>query len=91
MKTQSQVDNTWWALATQWMVVRRSITFAIFVGAVLITINHGDAVFRGDLTHLRLIKMALTVIFPYLVSTFSSVSAMKNMSDSIKSERDKKG
>ncbi len=59
--------------------MRRGIAYAIIVGTVLIAINHGDAILRGDLTPERLAKMALTTLVPYLVSTFSSVGAMRKM------------
>jgi hypothetical protein len=77
---QSSFNDTWWELATQWSVVRRGIAYAVVVGAILIAINHGDSVLQGDLTFGHLVKMALTVIVPYLVSTFSSVGALRKTS-----------
>ena len=53
----------------------RACTYAVVVGAVLITINHGDAILAGDLPTGRWLRMGLTVLVPYLVSTFSSVGA----------------
>jgi len=79
-QSQSSFRHTWWQLATQWSVVRRGLAFAVVVGTVLIAINHGDAILRGDLTFTHFVKMALTVIVPYLVSTFSSVAALRNKS-----------
>ena len=57
-------------------VVKRGFKFAIVVGSVLIAINHGDAILRGELTPIRYLKMGLTVIVPYVVSVLSSVGAM---------------
>jgi hypothetical protein len=57
-------------------VVRRALRYALLVGALLIAINHGSAILRGDLTPGRLLQMALTVLVPYCVSTFSSVEAL---------------
>jgi hypothetical protein len=65
------------ALALQPAVVRRSLGYAFGVGAVLISINHGDAILGGDIDGTRMIKMALTVMVPYCVSTLSSVSAIR--------------
>jgi len=48
-------------------------------GAVLIAINHGDALLRGELDPLRLVRMGLTVIVPYCVSTASSVQALSGV------------
>jgi len=59
--------------------VRRGLGFAAIVGPILISINHWDAILAGDLTTGRLTKMGLTVIVPYMVSTFSSIGAIRNV------------
>jgi len=53
------------------------LTYAVVVGAILIGINHGDAILRGDVSTTRLFKIALTVVVPYMVSTLSSVGAIR--------------
>jgi hypothetical protein len=65
-------------LARDPAVVRRALVCMAVVGAVLITINHGDAIVRGDITPGRLVQMALTLLVPYCVSTASSVGAMRS-------------
>ena len=60
-------------LALQPSVVKRALKYAVVVGIVLILINHGDAILKGEVTHARLFKMALTVLVPYVVSTLSSL------------------
>lgn len=65
------------SLALKPSVVKRALKYAIVVGAILITINHGDAILRGDLPAARLFRMGLTVLVPYVVSTLSSVGAMR--------------
>ena len=70
----------WLQIALQPSVVKRALGHAVVVGAILITINHGDAILRGDITRGRLFKMGLTVIVPYVVSTFSSVGALRERS-----------
>lgn len=67
----------WFALACRPKVVRRALAYALIVGAVLIVINHSDAIFNGELTGSRLWRMGLTMLVPYLVSTLSSVGAMR--------------
>ena len=67
----------WLHLAFQRSVVKRALTYAVVVGAILITINHGDALLKGELTRDRWFKMALTILVPYTVSTLSSVGAMR--------------
>ena len=69
----------WLRLCCTGPVVRRALKYALVVGAILIAINHGDAILRGDLTAGRFLKMALTMAVPYFVSAFSSVGAMKEL------------
>ena len=65
----------WLALARERTVVLRACKFALVVGALLIAINHGDALWNGDVDARRWLKMGLTVLVPYAVSTLSSVGA----------------
>ena len=65
------------ALALKPSVVKRALKYAVVVGLVLIAINHSDAILRGELTPMRLFRMGLTVLVPYVVSTLSSVGAMR--------------
>ena len=66
----------WCGLACQASVVRRGLKFAVVVGAVLIAINHGDAIIRGELRPSNYLKIGLTVLVPYVVSVLSSVGTM---------------
>ena len=65
------------SLARHPQVVRRALKYAVIVGAILTTINHGDALLAGDFSTSRLLRIGLTVLVPYVVSTLSSVEAMK--------------
>lgn len=69
----------WLQLATTGPVVRRALKFAVVVGAILISINHGDAILSGDVDRTRVAKMVLTVFVPYAVSTASSVAALMEL------------
>jgi hypothetical protein len=69
--------NTRLQLARSGPVVRRARKFAVIVGAILIAINHGDAIVSGEVSTERWLKMGLTVVVPYCVSTLSSVEAMR--------------
>jgi hypothetical protein len=62
-------------LATSPSVVRRACVVAVVVGTVLVAINHGDAILRGDFSLGRGVRIVLTVLVPYCVSTYSSVGA----------------
>ena len=68
--------RSWLGLASSRRVVMRALKYAVGVGAILIAINHGDAILAGDLASGRIAKMALTVLVPYCVSTASSVGAL---------------
>jgi hypothetical protein len=67
----------WLRLARRPSVVRRALGYAIGVGILLIAINHGDAILRGDVSLGGLLRMSLTIVVPYSVSTASSVSALR--------------
>ena len=69
--------RSWLELATSGPVVRRASLYLVIVGGILIAINHGDALLRGELDGVRLAKILLTPIVPYVVSTLSSVSALR--------------
>jgi hypothetical protein len=68
----------WLRIACEWRVVRRALWFALIVGVILIAINHGDALLRGEIGSVRTAKMGLTVVVPYVVSTISSVAAIRD-------------
>ncbi len=67
----------WFEVALSGAVVRRASGFLLVVGGILIAINHGDALVQGDVDGNRLVKMILTPLVPYMVSTLSSVSAIR--------------
>jgi hypothetical protein len=71
------MSENWLTLASRWSVVRRALCYAVVVGAILIAINHGDAILAGTVDTARLAKMSLTVLVPYCVSTLSSVGALR--------------
>ena len=66
-------------LAFSGPVRRRALRLMAIVGAILITINHGDAILRGDVDGARFARILLTLAVPYVVSTVSSVAAMREM------------
>lgn len=60
-------------------IAKRASVTALVVGAILIIINHGDALISGQIDTNRLFKIILTVFVPYIVSTVSSASAILSM------------
>lgn len=73
--------NEWLTLARSPRIVRRALKYAVGVGSVLIVINHGDALLQGDVPLVRVLRMILTVVVPYCVSTASSVSSILEQKD----------
>lgn len=63
-------------LATQYAlsdgIPRRSFFVALLVGTILNLINQGDALFGP--AHINWIKIGLTYLVPYAVSTYGAVS-----------------
>ena len=71
--------DEFFAVAFRWSVVRRALGFALVVGAVLVGINYGDAFLeQRALGAADWLKMGLTVCVPYVVSTLSSVAAIRD-------------
>lgn len=69
----------WLRLAREPAVAKRALRTALFVGSMLIAINHGSAILRGEVDAERLWRIGLTVLVPYCVSTSSSVSALRSV------------
>ena len=69
----------WFKLAFSFKVLRRALLTAVIVGTVLVVINYGDAILKGQIDQVRLFRMGLTVVVPYLVSTVSSVATLRSM------------
>jgi hypothetical protein len=69
----------WLRLARDGAVVRRALRTVLVVGSILIGINHGGALLRGDVDSDRIWKICLTLLVPYGVSTTSSVSALRSV------------
>ena len=71
--------SAWFRLALRRSVVLRATRVAGVVGLVLIAINQGDLLLAGDVDARTWLKVALTPIVPFLVSTFSSVAALREV------------
>jgi hypothetical protein len=71
--------SEWLRLALDRTVVRRALRTAAIVGAILTAINHGEALWRGDVDAMRVFRICLTVLVPYAVSTTSSVAALRSL------------
>ncbi len=70
----------WMRLAFSGPVFWRAVKVAVLVGPILVAVNQGDVILQGGLNVICLLKIGLTFIVPYFVSTFSSVAALKDCS-----------
>jgi hypothetical protein len=69
--------KSWLRLARRPDVVRRSAWVAVVVGSILALVNYVDRLFTGALVPLDLVKIGLTYLVPYGVSTYASVQAIR--------------
>ncbi|MEP5763245.1 MAG: nitrate/nitrite transporter NrtS [Halieaceae bacterium] len=69
--------ESWIKLALRRDIVLRSLRVALLVGTVLALINHGDKLLQGSLTSASLLKIVLTYLVPYAVSTWASVQTAR--------------
>ena len=74
--SREAVLNEWLALARTPHIVHRALKYAAGIGTLLILINHGDALLRGDISAVRAFRMVLTGLVPYCVSTASAVGGI---------------
>lgn len=64
-------------LAMRRSAVLRAVKVSLFVGSILAVVNHADIVFAGNANASTFLKIALTYLVPYGVSTYSSVGAIR--------------
>lgn len=76
----------WLQLALARSTVTRALRLTVVVGATLIGINHGSALLNGTVPLVEWLQIALTVVVPYLVSTYSTVQATMELRRGGKSE-----
>lgn len=69
----------WIRLASERSVVRRAAMMSVIVGTILTVINQGDILLNGGFGGRQLLKMGLTYLVPYCVSTISSVGASRHL------------
>lgn len=58
-------------------VYPRALRVALVVGTLLMLINYGDRMFPPDLARRDILKIVLTFLVPYGVSTWSAVRAIE--------------
>jgi hypothetical protein len=68
-------------VATDRVILRRSLVTCLIVGVVLTAINHGDAIARGELSPTLVWQVGLTFLVPFVVATVSSAAAIRRRAD----------
>ena len=79
--------RAWLNLARRRDVVMRAVRVALVVGTLLIMINYADRAIANNLTGVDLIKMAITYLVPYGVSTYSAVGALRARQSALADKR----
>lgn len=69
---------TTFEIVTSRSVVRRAFRIALIVGVLLAIINYGDRMMGAGLAGRDFLKIALTFLVPYAVSTVTSVLAVRD-------------
>lgn len=70
-------DQSWFALAVRPDIVTRAIKVGLVVGTILAMINHGNKILTGSVDLDSALRIALTYLVPYGVSTWSSVQTVR--------------
>ncbi|MBZ0157858.1 MAG: nitrate/nitrite transporter NrtS [Alphaproteobacteria bacterium] len=58
-------------------ICKRALRASLFVGVVLVIINHSGVLFGEEITHRRLMQIVLCFVVPFVVSAYSQVSMIK--------------
>ena len=70
--------RTWIGAALRNDVVTRSLKVALLVGTLLVLINQGNRLASGEWSLELALKIILTYLVPYGVSTYAAVSAISD-------------
>lgn len=80
---QAEIHPGFFEIALERSVRRRALRIAAVVGCVIAVINHGDHLLSMTLQGTDLLKIAVTFLVPYCVSTYSSVQAVRDRKQSL--------
>lgn len=70
--------------------ISTGIKTALFVGSVLFLINHGLALFRGQMNQERWISAGITYLMPYLVNVYGQHAYRLKLEQSYRSGKTQK-
>ena len=63
-------------IASQSFVIRKGILLSVLVGSVLNFVNQGNLLLGNQLPDISIVKICLTYLTPFLVSVYSTTSAV---------------
>ena len=66
----------WFKIAIRGDVIERSLRVALVVGTILVLLNYTDRFLQHALCGFDFVKMVLTYLVPYGVSTYTAVGAI---------------
>ena len=71
------IQKSFYSIARSRQVVIPALKVSLFVGTLLAFINHGGKLVSLNLNQADLLKVLLTYVVPYGVSTWSAVKAIQ--------------
>jgi hypothetical protein len=78
---RKETSTTWLATARRPEIVGRALRVAAVVGTILVAINYTDRLLAGTLAGVDWLKMGITYLVPYCVSTYSAVAVVREAGD----------
>lgn len=69
--------GNWLKIAMRKDVVWRSIKVGLVVGTILVAINQADRILAGEWSAEILLKICMTYMVPFCVSTYACVSTIR--------------
>ena len=80
-------QDSWLAVAMRPDILKRGIKVGLVVGTILALINHGEKIFALDLDLASALKIGLTYLVPYAVSTWASVQTARRADQAVMRDR----
>lgn len=73
----AETTQSFLSIAMERPVRARAVRISLIVGSILVLINHWERLLGLDFDGTMLIKIVLTFLVPYCVSTYSAVQAVR--------------
>lgn len=84
---RNQLIKSYYRYAVRQGIFQRSLKVSAVVGSLLMLINHGDKLLNQEIQLLDYLKICLTYVVPFCVSTHASIhSALKYNQEGIQDD-----